>query len=181
VNGISFYNTPLDIQGLTNSLFSMFLVTQQFSTISQQIIPRFINGRSLFEARERRDGSYSWVVFVASNLLVESFWQTLASVLVFTSWYFPTGIWRNGDQDFGAAERGAITFVLIWLFCLWNSTLSQALAAGIEHAETAVQIGTLLFWLSLVFCGYVQHHYPLSFPSTVTRCEYDQALTPHFS
>ncbi|KAI0806443.1 putative ABC multidrug transporter [Xylaria sp. FL0064] len=155
VNGISFFNSPLDIQGVTDLLFSIFLVTQQFSTISQQIIPRFIGGRSLFEARERHNESYSWVAFVASNILVELFWQTLASVLLFASWYYPTGMWKNGDQTFGISQRGAVSFLLIWLFCLWNSTLSQALAAGLEHGETAVQIATLFFWLSLVFCGII--------------------------
>ncbi|KAL1845877.1 Multidrug resistance protein [Diaporthe australafricana] len=152
-NGISFYNSPLDIQGLTNSLFSTFLITQLFSSIGQQIIPRLVSGRSLFEARERHNMSYSWVVFIASNIVVELFWQTIVSVLVFTSWYFPTGMWRNGDAAFTTAQRGGAIFVLIWLFCLWNSTLAQALAAGIEHAETAVQLSTLCFWLSLVFCG----------------------------
>ncbi|KAJ8113402.1 hypothetical protein ONZ43_g5165 [Nemania bipapillata] len=153
VNGISFYNSPHDIQGLTNDLFGIFLITQQFSTISQQIIPRLVDSRSLFEARERRNMSYSWYVFMASNILVELWWQTVSAVLVFVSWYYPTGMWRNGDSTFGTAERGAVTFILIWLFCLWNSTLSQALAAGVEQAETAVQFATLLFWLTLVFCG----------------------------
>lgn len=166
MNGISFYNSPLDIQGLTNTLFSIFLVTQLFSSLGQQIIPRLVNGRSLFEARERRNMSYSWVVFIASNVIVELFWQTVVSVLVFVPWYFPTGMWRNGDAAFNTAQRGGATFVLIWLFCLWNGTLSQALAAGIEHAETAVQLSTLCFWLSLVFCGYV-----LSLRSTNMKLE----------
>ncbi|KAI1740240.1 putative ABC multidrug transporter [Xylaria scruposa] len=153
VNGISFYNSPHDIQGLTNNIFGIFLITQQFSTIGQQIIPRLVDSRSIFEARERRNRSYSWSVFIASNILVELWWQTVSAVLAFVSWYYPTGMWKNGDSILGTAERGAITFILIWLFCLWNSTLSQALAAGVEHSETAVQFATLLFWLTLVFSG----------------------------
>lgn len=93
------------------------------------------------------------MVFISANILVELFWQTFASILIFATWYYPTGMWRNGDPSFGAVERGALTFGLIWLFCLWISTFSQAVAIGIEHAETAVQIATLIFWLSLVFCG----------------------------
>lgn len=61
---------------------------------------------------------------------------------------------RNGSADFATAERGGLVFLLIWLFCLWASTLSQAFAAGISGPETAIQIATLCFWLSLVFCGY---------------------------
>ncbi|KAI1410222.1 ABC-2 type transporter-domain-containing protein [Hypoxylon sp. FL1857] len=152
-NGISFYNTPLDMQGFINFVFSIFLISQLFSTLDQQIIPRLTDGRSLFEAREMRSKSYSWSVFLTANIFVELFWQTVASVVIFVSWYYPTGLWRNGDPSFGMIERGGLTFTLIWLFCLWITTFSQAVGIGIEHAELAVQIATLCFWLSLVFCG----------------------------
>ncbi|KAH7324462.1 ABC-2 type transporter-domain-containing protein [Stachybotrys elegans] len=153
LNGLSFYDTDLDIQGFTNFLFSIFLITQLFSTLDQQIIPRLVAGRSLFEARERRSKSYSWIVFLSSNVIVELWWQTVASVVVFASWYYLTLLWQNGDESFGTAERGALVFVLIWLFCLWLTTFSQAVGIGFEHDEQAVQIATLCFWLSLVFCG----------------------------
>ncbi|KAM4060206.1 ABC-2 type transporter [Hirsutella rhossiliensis] len=153
-NGLSFKST-LDIQGLTNSLFSIFLLTQLFSTIDQQVIPRLTATRELFESRERPSKAYSWVAFLISTILVEIAYQTLASVLVFVCWYYPTGLWRNSDAGFTASERGALVFVLIWLFGLWITTFSQAVAVGIKHAETAVQIATLFFWLSLVFCGVI--------------------------
>ncbi|KUJ19331.1 ABC transporter Cdr4 [Mollisia scopiformis] len=153
LNGLSFYDTRLDIQGLTNIFFSVFLISQLFSTVDQQVIPRLTSSRALFEAREGRAKTYSWTMFIAANILVELFWQTIASILIFATWYYPTGLWKNGDPSFGAVERGALVFGLIWLFCLWISTFSQAVSVGIEHAETAVQIATLLFWLSLVFCG----------------------------
>ncbi|OTB00937.1 hypothetical protein M426DRAFT_266701 [Hypoxylon sp. CI-4A] len=153
MNGLSFTNSPLDVQGFTDLLFSIFLLTQLFPSVGQQIIPRLTDGRSLFEARERRNKSYSWVVFIASNIVVELFWQTLVSVLVYITWYYPTGMWRNGDVSFSTTERGGLVFVLVWMFHLWTSTLSQAMAAGVEHPETAVQYSVLLFWLSLVFSG----------------------------
>lgn len=153
LNGISFFNARLDIQGITNIFFSVFLFTQLFSTVNQQVIPRLSAGRSLFEARERRSKSYSWTVFIAANVVVELFWQTIASGLVFVTWYYPTGIWRNHDPTFPETERGGLAFGVIWLFCLWISTFSQVVGVGIDHAETAVQIATLFFWLSLVFCG----------------------------
>ncbi|KUL86670.1 hypothetical protein ZTR_03032 [Talaromyces verruculosus] len=107
----------------------------------------------LFEEREGRSKTYPWTLFLAANLTVELCWQTIASVLIFVSWYYPTGLWRNGDASMGTTERSGLVFVLIWLFGLWITTFSQAVGVGIEHAETAVQIATLCFWLSLVFCG----------------------------
>jgi ATP-binding cassette subfamily G (WHITE) protein 2 (PDR) len=59
--------------------------------------------------------------FVAANVIVELFWQTLTSVLVFVAWYYPIGLWRNGDPDFTTAQRGGLTFVIIWMFFLFIS------------------------------------------------------------
>jgi ATP-binding cassette, subfamily G (WHITE), member 2, PDR len=80
-NGITFYNTPLDMQSFINFLFSIFFISQLFSTLDQQIIPRLADGRSLFEAREGRSKTYPWTLFLAANLIVELCWQTVASVL----------------------------------------------------------------------------------------------------
>ncbi|KAI1750671.1 ABC transporter-like protein [Xylaria castorea] len=153
INGLSFYNTSFDIQGLISLLFSNFLITQLFSCINQLVIPRFVNGRQLFEARERHSESYTWAVFIAANLFVETVWQTAISVPVFVSWYYPIGLYRNPGSPYGSSERGGLTFLLIWLFNLWANTLSQAFGVGIEQAETVVQAATLCFWLSLVFSG----------------------------
>lgn len=131
----------------------MFLLTQMFGTVDQQVIPRLIDGRNLFEAREQRSKSYSWTVFITSNIIVEVLWQTLATVLVYITWYYPTGLWRNGDAAFSTESRGALSFMSIWLFCLWIITFSQAVGASIQHAESAIQLATLVFWFSLVFCG----------------------------
>ncbi|OTA63684.1 hypothetical protein K449DRAFT_31387 [Hypoxylon sp. EC38] len=152
-NGISFYNSPLDIQGITNLIFSIFLITQLFSCVDQLVIPYFVDSRAIFEARERDSRAYSWTVFIVANILVELLWQTVIAIPVFAAWYYPTGLQRYGNYSLSTAERGALTFMFIWLFNLWSSTISQFFAASIQHAEVAMQIATLFYWLSLVFCG----------------------------
>ncbi|KAH8701389.1 AtrD, ABC-transporter [Phaeosphaeriaceae sp. PMI808] len=152
-NGLSFWMTSKDLQGLTNVLFSCFLLTVVFSTIDQQIIPRLLSGRALFEAREKQSKTYSWTVFVTANIIVEIVWQSLTSVFVFIAWYYPTGLWRNSDKNFPMPERAGLMFLLIWFFFIFTSTLSQALAVGIEDAQTAVNVAQLLFSLCLIFCG----------------------------
>src|SRR3954464_4538978 len=107
-NGLSFFNTPKDIQGLSNVLFSCFLLTIIFSTVDQQIIPRFIENRALFEAREKQSKTYSWLVFIAANIIVEVVWQSIAAIFVFVAWYYPTGLWKNGDPAFPVHERGGL-------------------------------------------------------------------------
>jgi ATP-binding cassette subfamily G (WHITE) protein 2 (PDR) len=153
INGISFYDSPLDIQGVINLLFSIFLITQLFSCVDQLVIPHFIYGRSIFEAREQNSRSYSWPVFVAANVLIELIWQTVIAIPIFVSWYYPTNLQQNGDNQFSKTERGALTFILIWLFNLWASTTSQVFATLFDHPDVAMNIATLLYCLALVFCG----------------------------
>ncbi|KAK3392792.1 AtrD, ABC-transporter [Podospora didyma] len=161
LNGLSFLNTRLTLQGLTGLLFSVFSLCQIFGTLDQQLIARFCSGRALFEARERRSKSYSWTVFISANIIVEIFWQTIAAVLVFAVWYYPTGLWRHTTED--QNTRGFLVFFIVWNFMVWLTTFSQAMAAGIELPDVAIQIATLLFWLSMLFCGVV------IFPSALPR------------
>ena len=102
-----------------------------------------------------RSKTYSWVTFVASHIIVELAWQSITAVLVFLAWYYPSGLYRNEDTSFGMNERAILAFLFIWMFCLFSSTFSQALAAAIEHAETAVNMAGLFFYLCIIFCGYV--------------------------
>ncbi|KAI0160533.1 ABC-2 type transporter-domain-containing protein [Xylariaceae sp. FL1272] len=153
LNGFSFLNADLDVQGITSLLFSIFFATYLFSYIVQMVVPYLHRATQLFESRERDSRTYSWGALLIANILVEVFWQTLFSAVAFAAWYYPAGLYHNGDTILAASQRGALTYVLLWLFILWASTLSQALGAAIRETEVAMQIGILLYWLSLVFCG----------------------------
>ncbi|KAF2261903.1 putative ABC multidrug transporter [Lojkania enalia] len=152
-NGFSFSMSSNDIQGVTNILFSVFIFTVVFAIAVPQTITRFVTARAFFEAREMRLRSYSWVVFVASQIVVELVWQTIASMLAFVAWYYPTGLWRNGNAAISMNERAGLIFLLVWMFCLFSSTLAQALSSASEHAETATNLVQLLFYLCIMFCG----------------------------
>lgn len=152
LNGLSFLNTELSLQGLTNLLFSIFSLCQIFSTLDQQLITRFSSGRALFEARERRSKTYSWTVFLTAYAIVEFFWQSVAAALIFVTWYFPTGLWRYTEHQ---NLNSFVIFLITWLFMLFVTSFSHAVAAGIEHPEAAVQVATLLFWLTMLFSGVV--------------------------
>ncbi|KAK4223039.1 ABC-2 type transporter-domain-containing protein [Podospora fimiseda] len=161
-NSLSFTKSPHDIQGFTDLAFSIFLLLMLYTMLNTQVITRLVAERDLFEARERRNKSYSWKIFIASNVLVELAWQTLASALFFVLWYYPTGVWKNSDSDFGVSERSAMTFVLIWLFCLFICTSSQAVAIAFPLDQTGAQITNLLYWFSTLFCGVLI--FPVSIP-----------------
>jgi ATP-binding cassette, subfamily G (WHITE), member 2, PDR len=88
-----------------------------------------------------------------SNIVVELPWNTLMAVLVFVTWYYPIGMYRNAIPDNQVHERGALMFLLIWAFLMFASTFTHMMIAGIETAETAGNLANLLFSLTLIFCG----------------------------
>lgn len=74
------------------------LVDQQF--------PQFIAQRSLYEAYKRPAKTYSWKVFMLSQILVEILRYTLASVFMWALFYFPVGFYKNADAPSEGNERG---------------------------------------------------------------------------
>lgn len=151
--GFSFWKTPNSLQGLQNQLFAVFMLLTIFSNFCQQIMPHFITQRALYEVRERPSKTYSWKVFILSNILVEIPWNFLMAVLVFVGWYYPIGLRQNAVEADQVAERGALMFLFILTFLTFAGTFTNMVVAGIETAEAAGNITNLLFSLSLIFCG----------------------------
>ncbi|KAG5354990.1 Multidrug resistance protein [Yarrowia sp. B02] len=149
--GFSYYKASQDIQGLQNQMFAFFMLFLIFVIIMVQILPHFVAQRELYEARERSSMAYSWQAFMGSNILVEIPWQTLVAVLVFFCFYYPIGLQNNATGHLG--ERGALFFLLLWSFYVYNSTFAHMMGAAFENKENAATIGYLLFALCLIFCG----------------------------
>lgn len=108
--------------------------------------------RALYEAAESRAKMYSWPVFVLSSILVELPWQLLISMSMFVVWYYPVGMYKQAE-GFESNEHGALMFLCMWAYMTFCSTFSAMLAAGMEHAQTAVEIAQLFYYLVLIFCG----------------------------
>ena len=151
--GFSFWDSAISLQGLQNQLFSIFLLLTIFSNLLQQSLPHFVTQRALYEARERPSKTYSWQVFMLSNIIVELPWNTLMAIIIFFCYYYPIGMYRNAIPMNQTYERGGLMFLLVWDFLIFTSTFTDLVIAGVEMAETAGNIGNLLFSFSLIFCG----------------------------
>ena len=151
--GFSFWNSPISLQGLQNQLFSLFMLMTIFGNLVQQIMPHFVTQRSLYEVRERPSKTYSWLVFMLSNILVELPWNTLMAVIIFFCFYYPVGMYKNAIPLHQVHERGALMFLFVWVFLIFTSTFTDMMIAGIDTAETAGNLAQLLFSLTLIFCG----------------------------
>ena len=116
-------------------------------------MPRFLENRDLYESHESLSRTYSWQVFLLSNILAEIPWQTILALIQFATWYYPLGMYRNASSTIELYEREALMFLVIWSFMIFSSTFSQMFATVMPDAATGINISSLLFSLSLIFCG----------------------------
>lgn len=149
----SFFDAGTSQQELTNQMFAIFMLFTIFGQLTQQIMPHFVTQRSLYEVRERPSKTYSWKVFMISNLFVELPWNSLMAVVIFFCWYYPIGLYRNAQPTDAVTERGILMFLFIWAFLLFTSTFTTMAIAAVDTAETGGNICNLLFSMMLIFCG----------------------------
>ncbi|KAG4262351.1 multidrug resistance protein CDR1 [Fusarium proliferatum] len=140
------------IQGLQNQLYAIFMYMVLFQSLSDQIMPMFLPQRDLYEVRERPSKIYRWNTYILSNIIVEAAWNTFMAVIIYFTWYYPVGFVRNTTSD-DQAIRGFLVFLYLWMFMLFTSTFSHAAIVCIATAEEAGVIATLLWMLSISFCG----------------------------
>lgn len=151
--GFSFFNMDLSQQGLQNQLFSVFMIFIIFSQLVQQILPTFVTARSVYEAKERPAKTYHWSAFMLSNIVAEIPWALLLGTVMFFAYYYPVGMYRNAVPNDQVALRGAVFWLYCIIFILYSSTFAHLVIAAIDTAETAGNIGNLMFSMCLLFCG----------------------------
>ncbi|TVY84470.1 ZEB2-regulated ABC transporter [Lachnellula suecica] len=150
--GFSFFHANTSQQGLQDVIFSIFMITTIFTTLVQQIMPRFILQRDLYEVRERPSKAYSWKAFLIANIVVEIPYQILLGIMVFASYFYP--IYTQGGIPSG--ERQGLILLLLIQFFVFASTFAHMLISALPDAETAGNIATLMFSLTLTFNGVFQ-------------------------
>jgi ATP-binding cassette subfamily G (WHITE) protein 2 (PDR) len=82
---------------MQNHLFPIFMLLMVFGNLCQQIMPRFVTQRGLYEAHERPSKTYSWIVFILSNIIVEMLWNTLMEVIIYFCWYYPVSLYQDAE------------------------------------------------------------------------------------
>lgn len=147
--------------------------SSQSSNLVPQSLPSFVLHRSIYEAREQPSKTYHWAIFILSSILIEIPYQTLMSVLIFSTWYYPMALYRNtrfmdaglenGVLESGiAVGRQVMMWAFIWVYMLFVSTFGIMVQAGVELAEMGGNYANLGFMMSLIFCGFVLHSFLIS-------------------
>jgi ABC-type multidrug transport system permease subunit len=135
-------------------MYAIFMLLVIFANVCSQIMPHYDAQRALYQSRESPSKTYSWQVFVLSNLLVEIPWNSLSALLIFVSWYYPIGLRHNALEANEGPEREALMFLFILAFMNFAGTFTNMVLSVVGSAEAAGNLTNLLHSLSLIFCGY---------------------------
>ncbi|CEI41683.1 ABC transporter CDR4 [Fusarium venenatum] len=147
--GFSFFQPGQSILGTQNAIFSILMVCAMFSSLVQQIMPKFIMQRTIYEVREKHSNMYSWVVLILSNILVEIPYHIVLGVMTFATFnYTVFGIRSSQDQ--------VLVLLFFTYFYMLIGTFAVMVTAPLPDATTAGRITTVLFSMMLLFAGVFQ-------------------------
>lgn len=115
----------------------------------QQLQPKYLELRSLYQSREAKSKIYSWVAFTLGAVLVELPYCILAGTLYYCCWWF------------GSVGRGASGFasfyawLMMMLFELFYTGMGQAIASFSPNELLASLFVPIFFLFVVSFCGVV--------------------------
>ncbi|KAJ5682248.1 hypothetical protein N7462_005413 [Penicillium macrosclerotiorum] len=148
--GFTFFKPDSSLQGFQDVIFSAFMLTSIFSTLVQQIMPKFVVQRSLYEVRERPSKAYSWSAFLIANVIVEIPYQVFVAIIAWACYYYPI---YGAEQ---ASQRQGLMLLFVIQFYLFTSTFASFIISALPDAETGGTIATLMFIMTLTFNGVLQ-------------------------
>ncbi|PHH87936.1 hypothetical protein CDD83_8226 [Cordyceps sp. RAO-2017] len=129
-NGFSFWMVGDSVGDLQLKLFTIFQFIFVAPGVLAQLQPLFIRRRDVFETREKKSKTYSWVAFVTGLIVSELPYLCLCAVLYFACWYYTVG--------FPASSRraGATLFVMLAYEFLYTG-IGQSSPSGATGSTTS--------------------------------------------
>ncbi|GME24594.1 ABC transporter-like protein [Neofusicoccum parvum] len=147
-NGFTFWdlgNSQIDMQ---SRLFSTFMTLTISPPLIQQLQPRFLEARSIFESRESNSKIYSWVAFTTAAIVSEIPYRIVAGTVYWACWYFPPNFPRD-------SYTSASVWALIIVFELYYLGFGQAIASFSPNELLASLLVPIFFLFVVSFCGVV--------------------------
>ncbi|KAL4767698.1 ABC-2 type transporter-domain-containing protein [Aspergillus nidulans var. acristatus] len=138
-------NSYIDMQ---SRLFSIFMTLTISPPLIQQLQPRYLHFRALYESREASSKIYNWTAFVISAILPELPYSIIAGSIYFNCWYW--GIWFPRDSF-----SSGFTWMFLMLFELFYVSFGQFIAAISPNELLASLLVPCFFTFIVAFCGVV--------------------------
>lgn len=148
-NSFTFYHVGYSQIDMQSRLFSVFMTLTISPPLIQQLQPKFLDFRNIFEKRESNSKIYSWFAFVTGAIAVEIPYSIVAGSLYFCCWWFPA-IGRNLSSF-----ASGYTYLLLMLFEIYYVSFGQAIASFAPNELLASLLVPIFFLFVVSFCGVV--------------------------
>jgi ATP-binding cassette, subfamily G (WHITE), member 2, SNQ2 len=155
-NSFTFYHVGYSQVDMQSRLFSIFMTLTISPPLIQQLQPKFLDFRNIFEKRESNSKIYSWIAFVTGAVVVEIPYSIVAGSIYFCCWWFGA-VGRNVS-----AFASGYTYILLMLFELYYVSFGQAIASFAPNELLASLLVPIFFLFVVAFCGVVVP--PLALP-----------------
>lgn len=148
-NTFTFYHIGDSTIDQQSRLFSIFMTLTISPPLMQQLQPKYLEFRQIFEQREARSKIYSWFAFVTGAVLVEIPYSILAGTIYFQCW------WWGALGRYRSAFDSGYTWMLLMLFELFYVSFGQLVAAMAPNELLASLLLPVFFLFIVSFCGVV--------------------------
>lgn len=148
-NSFTFYHIGDSTVDQQSRLFSIFMTLTIAPPLMQQLQPKYLELRQIFQQREARSKIYSWIAFVTGAVLVEIPYSILAGTIYFQCW------WWGAIGRYRSAFDSAYTWLLLMMFELFYIGLGQLVAAMAPNELLASLLLPVFFLFIVSFCGVV--------------------------
>ncbi|RLV89830.1 Multidrug resistance protein CDR1 [Spathaspora sp. JA1] len=152
-NGFSFFKADKSLQGLQNQMFAVFMYYVPFETLTEQMLPTFVEQRDVFEVREYPSRTFSWFAFITAQITSEIPYQTMVGTLAFFCWYYPVGFYANAVETNAVHSRGVLMWLYSTAFFVYTSTVGQLCISFLEVKTNAANLANYLLTMCITFCG----------------------------
>jgi ATP-binding cassette subfamily G (WHITE) protein 2 (SNQ2) len=147
-NGFTFWNLGQSQVDMQSRLFSIFMTLTIAPPLIQQLQPRFISVRGIYQSREGSAKIYSWTAMVWGTILSELPYRIIAGTIYWCCWYFPPGFPRD-------TYTAASVWLFVMLFEVFYLGFGQAIASFAPNELLASLLVPLFFTFIVSFCGVV--------------------------
>jgi ABC-type multidrug transport system ATPase subunit/ABC-type multidrug transport system permease subunit len=153
-NGFTFWNLGQSQIDMQSRLFSIFMTLTIAPPLIQQLQPRFLSNRGIYESREGNAKIYSWTAMVWGTILSELPYRLIAGTIYWCCWYFPPHFPRD-------TYTAASVWLFLMLFEVFYLGFGQAIAAFSPNELLASLLVPLFFTFIVSFCGVVMPYQSL--------------------
>ncbi|KAK4983719.1 ATP-binding cassette transporter snq2 [Elasticomyces elasticus] len=147
-NTFTFWHLGFSQIDMQSRLFSIFMTLTISPPLIQQLQPKFMELRNVYQSREANSKIYHWSAFVAGAILVEIPYSLVAGTIYWCCWYW--GVWFPRDT-----YTSASIWLFIMLFELFYVGFGQAIASFAPNELLASLLVPMFFMFVVSFCGVV--------------------------